>query len=259
MAMVAALRRSQIISELSRARSLKVADLSARLGVSEVSIRRDLQILEDLGLLKRVHGGAVLSSDLGVDEARSIRRLQNREKMERIGRAAAKLVQSGDRLIIDSGKTPLQVARQLVAERLTLAGLTIITASLPIVSEVGNHPGISLILLGGVYLPNYNIVVGPQTIDNLNNLHADKLFLGTDGLTFSQGITTANILEAEIDRAMVKASSEVIVVSDSDKIGLIGLATIMPLTCINKLVTDTDAPQDFIKELMDSGVEVILV
>jgi DeoR/GlpR family transcriptional regulator of sugar metabolism len=113
--------------------------------------------------------------------------------------------------------------------------------------------------LGGVYLPNYDLVIGPQTIDNLKNLHADKLFLGTDGLTFTQGITTANVLEAEVDRAMVNASSEVIVVADSSKIGVIGLATILPLAEIDKLVTDSDAPQDFVRELREQGVEVILV
>jgi DeoR family fructose operon transcriptional repressor len=256
MASVAERRRSQIISELGHARTLKVTNLSEALGVSEVSIRRDLQILEDMGLLKRVHGGAVAIPD---SEAYSSRWYENLEKKERIGRAAAEMVQRGDRLIIDSGTSPLQVARHLSAELVTLGTLTVITASMPIVREVGSHPGIHLILLGGVYLPAYDLVVGPQTIDNLKDLHADKLFLGTDGLTFSQGITTANVLEAEVDRAMVNASSEVIVVSDSSKIGVIGLVTIMPLTRIDKLVTDSGAPADFVVELREQGVEVVLV
>jgi len=259
MASVVEQRRSQIISELSRAQRLKVADLSDHLGVSEVSIRHDLQILEDLGLLKRVHGGAVAIQDQTASEALSTRWYQNLEKKERIGRAAAQMVQRSDRLIIDSGTTPLQVARHLSPELLAMGNLTVITASLPIVHEVSSHPGVHLILLGGVYLPAYDLVIGPQTIDNLKNLHADKLFLGTDGLTFTQGITTANVLEAEVDRAMVNASSEVIVVSDSSKIGVIGLATIMPLTRIDKLVTDSDAPPDFVAELRQQGVDVILV
>lgn len=252
-------RRSRIITELGRLQSVKVADLSDHLGVSEVSIRRDLQILEDMGMLKRVHGGAVAMPDQAVSEALSTRWYQNLEQKEHIGRAAAQMVQRGDRLIIDSGTSPLQVARQLSPDLLALGNLTVITAALPVVREVGSHPGVHLILLGGVYLPTYDLVVGPQTIDNLKNLHADKLFLGTDGLTFSQGITTANVLEAEVDRAMVNASSEVIVVSDSSKIGVIGLVTIMPLNRIDKLVTDSDAPPDFVAELRDQGVEIILV
>jgi DeoR/GlpR family transcriptional regulator of sugar metabolism len=259
MASVVEQRRSKIIIELGRAQSLKVNDLSHRLGVSEVSIRRDLQILEDTGLLKRVYGGAVAIPDQKVGEALSTRWYQNLEKKERIGRAAAAMIQRGDHLIIDSGTTPLQVVRHIAPELLASGNLTVITASLPVGREVGSHPGVHLILLGGVYLPTYDLVIGPQTIDNLKNLHADKLFLGTDGLTFTQGITTANVLEAEVDRAMVNASSEVIVVSDSSKIGVIGLVTIMPLTKIHKLVTDSDAPQDFVAELREQGVEVILV
>jgi DeoR family transcriptional regulator, fructose operon transcriptional repressor len=251
-------RRSQIISELNRARQLKVTDLSIHLGISEVSVRRDLQVLEDLGLLKRVHGGAVVIQDQTGSEELSTRWYQNLEKKERIGRAAAQLVQRGDNLIIDSGTTPLQVVRHLPQELQTSGNLTIITSSLPVVHEVGSHPGVHLILLGGVYLMAYDLVVGPQTIDNLKNLHADKLFLGTDGLTFTQGITTANVLEAEVDQAMVKASSMVIVVSDSSKIGVIGLASIMALNRIDKLVTDSDAPPDFVEMLRSQGVEVIL-
>jgi DeoR/GlpR family transcriptional regulator of sugar metabolism len=90
-------------------------------------------------------------------------------------------------------------------------------------------------------------------------LHADKLFLGTDGLTLSHGITTANLLEAEVDRAMVKIVKEVIVVSDSSKIGVAGLVSIMPILKITKLITDTDAPKDFVSALEENGIEVILV
>ena len=259
MTSVAEQRRSLILTELGRTQSLRVAELSDHLGISEVSIRHDLQILEDLGLLKRVHGGAIAVPDQTAGEALSARWYQNLEKKERIGRAAAQMIQRGNRLIIDSGTTPLQVARHLPPELLASGNLTVITASLPIGREVGSHPGIHLILLGGVYLPAYDLVVGPQTIDNLKNLHADKLFLGTDGLTFTQGITTANVLEAEVDRAMVNASSEVIVVSDSEKIGVIGLVTIMPLTEIDKLVTDSEAPQDFVEALRGQGVDVTLV
>lgn len=251
-------RRAQIIAELKRVQRLRVADLSNSLGVSEVSVRRDLQILEDLGLLKRVHGGALVVEDqIGSDEL-STRWYRNLEKKERIGRAAAKLVQRGDHLLVDSGTTTLQVVRNLPQELLASGDLSVITASLPIVREVGGYSGVHLILLGGVYMRAYDLVAGPQTIENLKNLHADKLFLGTDGLTLTQGITTANVLEAEVDRAMVNASTETIVVSDSSKVGVIGLATIMALSRINKLVIDSDAPPDFVEVLRGQGVEVML-
>jgi DeoR/GlpR family transcriptional regulator of sugar metabolism len=252
-------RRSMIVEELERQQLIKVADLSEHLGVSEVSIRRDLQRLEELGLLKRVHGGAVATSNAPLGESFSAKIRAQAEKKERIGAAAAKMICKGDHLILDSGTTPLQVAKHISAELLDSGNLTVITASLPIVHELGRRKGVHLILLGGIYLPEYEVVAGPQTIEHLKGLHADKMFLGTDGMTFSQGLTTANVLEAEVDRAMVAASTEVIVVSDSSKIGGIGLATIMPLARIHKLITDAGASPDFVATLQDQGVQVLLV
>lgn len=252
-------RRSEILETLSLSRTVKVAELSSSLGVSEVSIRRDLQRLEELGLLKRVHGGAVPVAPELYGSAISGRFQQNHEKKERIGRAAAELVCPEDRLFLDSGSTTVHVARSICAKLPNPGNLTIITNSLPIVREAGPCPGVHLILLGGIYLPSFEIVVGPQTIEQLKGLHADKIFVGTDGITLSQGLTTANVLEAEVDRAMVNAATEVIVVSDSSKIGLIGLVTIMPLPKIHKLITDCEASPDFVASLRDLGIEVILV
>jgi DeoR/GlpR family transcriptional regulator of sugar metabolism len=252
-------RRSIILEELSRQRSVRVADLSLHLGVSEVSIRRDLHALEEDGLLKRVHGGAVALESASPETSLEPQQILERETKERIGRAAAQMVHRGESLIFDSGSTPLQVARSLDSQLLQSGNLTVITASLPLMHELGRWPGVHLILLGGIYLPDYDILVGPQTIEQLKDLHADKIFLGTDGMTLSQGFTTANVLEAEVDRTMVRAADEVIVVSDSSKIGAIGLASIMPIGAIDRLITDTGAPPDFVAALCDLGVEVILV
>jgi len=252
-------RREWILQELGRSRLVKVAALSERFGISAVSIRRDLERLEALGLLKRVHAGAVALPASLVGSGYASRMLHCLEEKERIGQAAAALIAPGDRLIFDSGTTVLQVARHIPGHLLTNGNLTVITASLPIVRELGPWKGVDLILLGGIYLPSYDVLVGPQTIENLKGLHADKMFLGTDGITFSHGITTANLLEAEVDQMMVCAARELIVVADSSKIGVIGLTTIIPLHRIRKLITDTRAPQDFTAELREAGVEVILV
>jgi len=238
---------------------VKVAELSKTLGVSEVSIRRDLQHLEDLGKLKRVYGGATAISTPTFGGMQNSRTTLHREKKERIGKAAAALIQKGDRIILDSGTTTLQAARNICSDILLSGNLTVITASLSILAEIGSCPGVHFIMLGGIYLPDYQVLVGPQTVEQLKGLYVDKMFLGSDGLTFSNGITTANVLEAEVDRAMVNVASEIIVVADSSKINSIGLVTIIPLTNINKLITDTDAPADFIAELQGYGVEVLLV
>jgi DeoR/GlpR family transcriptional regulator of sugar metabolism len=251
-------RRALILEHLARDQIVKVAELSDRFAVSEVSIRRDLDRLDRLGLLKRVHGGAVAIPNAALGQSHVAKMRHHVEEKERIGRAAAQMIRYGDRLIFDSGTTVLQVARNISGDLLNAGNLTVITGSLPIVQELGPWKGLHLIVLGGIYLPDYQMIVGPQTIENLNGLHADKVFLGTDGLTFSHGVTTASMLEAEVDRAMVEAASEVIVVADSSKIGVIGLTTIIPVVKINKLITDDQAPSDFIAALQQQGVEVIL-
>jgi len=184
-------RRSSIMEELRRNEVVKVSELSNCFGVSEVSIRRDIRYLEQLGALRRVHGGAISVANRPVAGPTMVGTDFRIEQKQRIGRAAAALVAPGDRLIFDSGTTTLQTAAHLSNELLTAGNLTVITASLPIVRQLGAHKGLHLIVLGGIYVPDYELMVGPHTIETLKSLHADKMFLGTDGLTFSQGITTA--------------------------------------------------------------------
>lgn len=259
MSLNAGKRRELIVQEISDSQIVRVSELSERFAISEVSIRRDLDRLENRGLLKRVHGGAVAVPQVSLGSSHTSKMCSHMEAKERIGQAAAQMIQAGDRLIFDSGTTVAQVAEKIPGDLLNNGGLTAITASMPIVRALGSWKGVHLIQLGGIYLPDYEIVVGPQTIANLEALHAHKVFLGTDGLTFSNGVTTANLLEAEVDRVMVNVSSEIIVVGDSSKIGVIGLTTILPLDRIDKLVTDSQAPTDFVRALRKQGVEVILV
>jgi DeoR/GlpR family transcriptional regulator of sugar metabolism len=243
-------RREAIIAELGRRDSVQIAELSRLFGVSEVTIRRDIRCLEASGALRRIHGGAIHPSASTAPHD---------DRKHRIGRAAATMVVSDDRIILDSGSTALQVAVHLPDDVLRSGKLSIITASLPVVNQLATQAGVHLIVLGGVFLPEYQVMIGPNTLDALRGLHADKMFLGTDGLTFSCGVTTANVLEAEVDRAMVRAASQIIVVTESSKIGGIGLANIMPLTEIHTLITDSDAPADFVAQLRAAGIEVILV
>jgi DeoR/GlpR family transcriptional regulator of sugar metabolism len=113
-------------------------------------------------------------------------------------------------------------------------------------------------LLGGIYMPENEALIGPQTIENLKNIQADKVFLGADGITLSNGITTAGILEANVNQSMLHASKEVIIVADSSKIGIIGLVSLIHLNHVNKLVTNLDAPIDFVDAMRHLDVEVFL-
>jgi DeoR/GlpR family transcriptional regulator of sugar metabolism len=251
-------RRSMILDELAHRRTVHISDLSVQFGVSDVLIRRDLERLHEQGLLKRIHGGAVALPSNASSAALETQPTGHLAEKERIGRAAAELICPGDSLIFDSGTTPLQVARHIPGDLLIEGHLTVITLSLPIIQELGSWKDVHLILLGGIYLPDYQVAVGPLTINNVNALHADKMFMGTDGITTAHGLTTANVLEAEVDRALVKAASQIIVVADSSKFGRIGLSTIAAQHEIHVLVTDKGAPPDAIAELRDLGVNVIL-
>jgi len=259
MGLSASERRSEILQKLNHLPTVRVSELRRTFDVSEVSIRRDLEHLEGLGLLKRIHGGAAQARGSVASSPLAQRMDEHRHQKERIGRAGAAMIRRNDRIILDSGTTPLQVARFIPNNLLTSGNLTIISQFLPLVREIGHYPGVNLILVGGIYMPEYELVAGPMAIQNLKGLHVDKIFVGTDGITFSQGITTANILEAELARTMVRSSSEVIVVSDSSKIGVKGLVSISPISEIHMLITDQDAPADFVDELRRNGVEVILV
>lgn len=253
-------RRLAILDELAHNQAVQVADLSKKHGVSEVSIRRDLAHLEEIGTLRRIHGGAIPipgSQPTACPNPEPPPRCA--AEKARIGSAAAALIFPGDRVIFDSGTTVLQVASHLPAQLRSSGNLTVITNSLPIARELGPCNGVHLILLGGVYLTQYEVVVGPQTLDQLCALHTDKLFLGADGLTLAKGVTTANILEAEVNRATIAAAAEVIVVADASKIGLIGLTTIARFDNVHRLITDTAAPPDFVAALRERGVTVHLV
>ncbi|MGQ9627511.1 MAG: DeoR/GlpR family DNA-binding transcription regulator [Anaerolineae bacterium] len=257
MAISAQERRAAIVQELLKGQMVRVSDLSERFGVSEVSIRRDLSKLEEEGLLKRVHGGAA-SIDGAVGRTFQHKMLQRAAEKERIGQAAARLIASGESIILDSGTTPLYIARHIASGRVNVSNLTVITASRPVFQELALRRDIHLIILGGIYLPEYESLIGPLTVANLSRIHANKFFMGADGLSFQSGATTANLLEAEVTRAMIQAAEEVIVVADSSKIGFIGFTPVIPLESIDKLITDVEASAEFLEELRRKGVEVIL-
>ena len=252
-------RRLAILEDLATARVVSVAQLSHRLGVSAVSVRSDLENLETRGLLRRIRGGAVSVPQTILEWSFTEKMAMHREQKERIGRAAAALVQNGDVVIMDSGTTVLQVARHISQAILTSGQLTVLTSSLPIARELGAWKGVHLILLGGVYLPEQEVVVGPQALATLAQLHASKMFLGAGGISLDGGPTTATVLDAEVDRASVRASDSVIAVVDSSKIGRKGLARVVPITELDMLITDTGAPAEFVAKTKALGLDVRLV
>jgi len=196
-------RRQAILEEITRSGAVRVSELSRRFAVSEVSIRRDLLELERQGLIARVYGGATGKPLMVHERTYEEKAREHIEEKQRIGEAAAQLIEPGSYVIFDSGTTVLQVARHTPRHILEQGTLTVITNSLSIVRELGQWRQVQCILIGGLYVPHHDIVVGPQAVANLRTLHADLIFIGADGITIENGLTTSTLLEAEVDRTMV--------------------------------------------------------
>ncbi len=255
----AAERRSLIAQMVQENGKVSLVDLVEQFQLTETSIRRDLTLLEANGRLKRVHGGAVSLPGTSRTDSFSEKMQLHIKAKQLIAKVAAQMIHTGDILILDSGTTTLQVVRQIPPALRTGSSITLVTNSLPIAQEVLTWPLPNLILLGGLYMPDYQATVGPQTLDQLRELTADRVFLGVDGLTIQGGATTANILMAEVDRLMVERSRQVVLVTDSSKLGRIGFVPIKPVSAIHTIITDIFAPAEIVEALRNEGVEVILV
>jgi DeoR family fructose operon transcriptional repressor len=255
----AAERRSQIAQMVMEKSRVYVSELVTMFQVTETSIRRDLTILEESLRLQRVHGGAIpIPGNLRTDSFSEKKELHIKSK-ERIGKAAAEMVKQGDILLLDSGTTTLQVINNIPTALRVHNLITLVTNSQPIAQEVLNWPSPNLTILGGLFMPDYQATIGPETLTQLMGIMADIVFLGTDGLTLSGGVTTANILMAEVDRKMVEHSRKAILVTDSSKIGRVGFVPVKPVTAFQTIITDSNAPIDFIQSIKDLGVEVLIV
>jgi DeoR/GlpR family transcriptional regulator of sugar metabolism len=251
-------RRERIAHLVDEAERVSVADLTARFGVTDASIRRDLILLEGATRLRRVHGGAVSHGSRLTTGAYAVKLRVHRDEKVRIGAAAARLVQPGEVVVFDSGSTVAQVAAQMPSPLRAPSAITAVTYSLPVIDEIGGWEAPHLVVVGGLYLPDYRAFVGPQAIDGLRDLAADVIFLGCDGLTVSAGLTTPHVLVAQVAAAATARSRRVVAVADSSKIGRQGFRPIVPLAGVDVLITDAGADRDRVAEIRAAGVEVIL-
>jgi len=253
--MLAEERRQTILKllDLRESTSATVAELAERLRVSSMTIRRDLTWLEEAGLLRRVHGGAMA---LEADEAEVpfvARSQQAGHEKRTIGRLAASLIRDGERIVLDAGTTTLQVALHL-GER---QDLTVVTNALPVAQALAHHPGVSTFVLGGQLKKREQCTVGPPVTEALARLTVDRVFLSAMGFSLARGITDPDILEAEVKRAMIRAAHEVVLVADSSKWGVESFAQIAALAAIQTLVTDLGLPGEAVEVLRAMGVRVV--
>jgi len=256
---IAARERRQVITDLLEQEGrVSVADLVARFGVTDVSIRRDLTILEDAGRLRRVHGGAVATAQNRLDGGYATKARENRELKVRIGAAAAALIRQDHVVVFDSGSTVAQVAIHTPRALRRGSAITVVTNSLPVVEEISGWDGPHLVVLGGLYLPDHQALVGPQTVADLRELSADIVFVGCDGFSGDAGLTTPHVLVAEVGATMVARAGRVVAVADATKLGRRGFTPIAPLAAVNVLVTNAEADDAQLQVARDAGIEVIL-
>ena len=245
----------RIVEEHGRAR---VSDLAARFGVSGVTIRKDLVILEADRRLLRAHGGAIAIDRNRSELSFDIReRLQADEKL-RIGAAGAALVHEGESIVLDASTTALSVARHLKA-RGSWSQLTVITNGLRIASELAGHPGITVLMLGGRVRWEALSVVGQLGDGLFSRINVQKAFLGAAGFTPESGLADATDEEAQIKRSMVAAAREVIAIVDHTKWERAAFATFCPTDQIGIVLTDETAPPVMVRALTGRGVEVRLI
>jgi len=254
--MLAGQRQMLILEEVRRRGAVRVSELTVLLGVSDMTIRRDLDVLAGSGLVEKVHGGATVRGALSTDEpgfqAKSRRQL---EEKEAIARAARQLVEPGQAIGVTAGTTTWRLAHLLF----DVPDLTIVTNSIQVanVLERESRPDRTVVLTGGVRTPS-DALVGPIAVATLQSLHVDVLFIGVHGMDEEAGYTTPNLLEAETNQAFISAGQRVVVVADHTKWGIRGLSRIARLGDAHVLVTDDGLRPEARAKLEEHVVEVIV-
>jgi DeoR/GlpR family transcriptional regulator of sugar metabolism len=250
-------RQAAIVARVRTDGGVRVADLVADFGVSDMTIRRDLETLSERGLLAKVHGGATVVQPGSTDEpgfdAKAVR--QRAEKAA-IAARAAELVQPGAAIALSAGTTTAELARRLLG----VPGLTVVTNSVP-VAEVfyrAERTDATVVLTGGERTPS-DALVGPIAVASVRGLHPDILFLGVHGISERAGFTTPNLMEADIDRALVSAAERVVVIADSTKWGTLGISAIAALREADVVVTDSGLPENARARLGEHVDELIVV
>jgi DeoR/GlpR family transcriptional regulator of sugar metabolism len=241
-------RRHLTLETVSERGEVSVADLREITGVSEMTVRRDLRALAREGKLERVHGGAVNASTERPFAETVVERF---EAKNRIGAAAAQLVEDGQTVMIDIGTTTLQAAHHLHGR-----DITVVTTSLAVYEELVEDPAIELILPGGVVRRNYRSLVGVLAEDTLRQLKADILFLGTSAVDIELGVWDSTMVEVPIKRAMIEAADSVALLADNEKFSNAGLVRVCDAGALDRIVTDAELPAPCLPAIEQTGIEV---
>ena len=246
-------RQRQILSLLSQQGRLSVAEIVAQFSISEATARRDLETLSSQGKAQRVHGGVIAVEKAPPELPILEREKEQSEEKILIGRAAARLVRNDETLFLGSGTTVLEIARNLRDHQ----NLTVITNSLPVLNILAGVKEITVVSLGGMLRDSELSFIGHITEQALVEVHADRVFMGTRGVSLEHGLTNDYLQETLTDRAILKSGREVIIVADHTKINRVATVLLAPLKNIHTFVTDSKADKKFIQTLKSQGIQVM--
>jgi DeoR/GlpR family transcriptional regulator of sugar metabolism len=255
--MLSAQRRRQILEDLESSSTRTIRELSQKYSVSEMTIRRDLQLLEQEGQVQRTHGGVLLRGTAAVEPRYAAKQKQHAVQKGRIARyAAEQLVADGDIIVLEGGTTVTAMARYLAGKQY----LTAVTNGLYTASELRHLlPHATVICTGGILRDVSFTFVGPLPERFFSEFYANKLFISATGLTLEAGFTDPNMLETQVRKAMIASARQIIMLLDSSKFGVQSLTTVLPAASPHILVTDEGAPPDMVQALGRGGVDVRIV
>lgn len=247
-------RRKYILDHIVRDGFVKVAELSESLGVTQATIRKDLNYLESQGVLQRAHGSAMPTTLPVMDINLSTKKLINFEAKQKIAEKAVEMIQTDDSIMIASGSTITVFAECLKPK----GRLNVVSISVNISAHLGDIPGITVMQVGGILYGNTLSVLGAEASNTIENIFCSKVFFGVDGIDLDYGITCGTGEEASITYKMMQSSQNSIVLADSSKIGKRGFARICELSEIDILITDSGLPKETRRRIEEMGVKLII-
>jgi DeoR/GlpR family transcriptional regulator of sugar metabolism len=253
--MLAQERRQHIFEAIEAGGIAAVRDLAHRFDVSVITVSRDLQELEQQGLIRRIHGGAISVRGASYEPPYLARETQHADEKRRIAARAVDMIHDGQSILLDVGTTTLETARALKGHR----NLTVLVSNLRAAMELANQSAIQVIVIGGRLRASELSMVGHLAEEMLRGFQVDQAFLGVGGITLDHGLTEFNLDEAGAKRVMVERARHTVVVADHTKFGRVMLAAVAPVSAVDTIITGTELDPATAASFHDAGIELLLV
>ncbi|NOY57498.1 MAG: DeoR/GlpR transcriptional regulator [Calditrichaeota bacterium] len=247
-------REKVILQILDQNGAIDINDIENQCGVSAITARRDLEELDKRGYLVRTHGGAVKDDSTTHLFSFVKRKEKNAEKKIAIAEFASQFIHDDETIILDSGTTIYRLCNSIFKRK----RLLVITNSLPVASELTKYQGIKIFLIGGEILPARKATFGPITSEHISQYHADKAFIGTDGISLKSGLTVRDVNEATRIKSMINSADKTYLLCDSSKIEKSSLYKLVPITAIDYLITDSGISDDIVELYKKNGINILI-